>query len=160
MAAIVNCPECGEEYLATTRECADCGVPLGAAAPPQPAPASELPPVAQLTCVRTAALGVVQALSDMLVEQGITHRIEALAPDDPDARRVRRPDASPYGVFVREQDVPAALEVDRAFMRQIIPDLPDDAEAPLAEGACPACGAAVASDAAECADCGLALVEA
>jgi hypothetical protein len=161
MAAIVNCPECGEEYLATTRECADCGVPLGgaAAAPPEPEPADELPPVAELTNVRTAALGVVQRLSDALVERGITHRIEALAPDDPEERRVRRPDSWPYGIYVREQDVPAAMEVDRAFMRTIMPDLPEDAGAPAVEGGCPACGTPVASDARECPDCGLALLD-
>jgi hypothetical protein len=159
MTAIVNCPECGEEYLATTRECADCGVPLAAGATPQPEAPAELPPVAQLVNVRTASLGVVQRLSDALVAQGITHRIEALPPDDPDERRVRRPDTWPYGIYVREQDVPAAMNVDRAVMRSLMPDLPDATEAAAGEGGCPACGTAVAADARECPDCGLALIE-
>jgi hypothetical protein len=161
MTAIVNCPECGEEYLATTRECADCGVPLvaGARAARAAEPADELPPVAQLTNLRTASLGLVQRLSEMLAERGITHRIEALAPDDPEERRVRRPDTWPYGIYLREQDVAAALEIDRAFMRTVMPDLPEGEAASPGEGGCPACGAALASDARECPDCGLALIE-
>jgi hypothetical protein len=160
MAAIVNCPQCGEEYLATTRECADCGVPLGVGAPaaqPEPEPVDELPPVSELTNLRTGSLGVVQGLSEMLMEAGITHRIEAVAPDDPGQRR--RGDSLPYGVYVRAADEERAAAVDRAFMRRIMPDLPEDAGAPVAEGGCPACGTPVASDARECPDCGLALLE-
>lgn len=159
------CPECGEEYLPTVMECADCRVALVAsgdatASAPAPAP-RELPPAAQLVCIRTAALGWAQGLSSRLSEAGITHRLEAQEPDDaatPAAARRRLAD-SPYGVFVREQDVEDARAVDREFMRTQIPDVSDDAAAVVVGEGCPACGAAVAADAAECPECGLALLE-
>src|SRR5262245_28799404 len=106
MAAIVNCPECGEEYLATTLECADCGVPLGglaatraAAAAPAPATADELPAISELVCVRAAALAIAKTLSEHLSEAGISHRIEAVH-DDTEDGSMRRPGANlPYGVY-------------------------------------------------------------
>jgi hypothetical protein len=161
MAAMLHCPECGEEYLATTLECADCGVPLSAAATQAsgPSSATELPPVSQLVCVRAAALAIAKGLSEQLVEAGISHRIEAVH-DDRDDGSLRRPGANlPYGVYVRERELQAALGVDRAFMRTIIPDLPEEEQAAVAEGGCPACGSPVSSDARECPDCGLVLIE-
>jgi hypothetical protein len=161
MAAIVNCPECGEEYLATALECADCGVALGGLAATRaaaPASADELPAISELVCVRAAALAIAQSLSQHLSEAGISHRIEAVHDDNEDGS-LRRPGANlPYGVYVRERDTEAAMAVDRAFMRTIIPDLPEE-QAAGPEGGCPACGTPVASDARECPDCGLALIE-
>jgi hypothetical protein len=158
------CPECGEEYLPTVSECADCRVALvaaGSAAPAAPT-SRELPPVSQLVCVRTASLGFAQGLSDLLSEAGITHRLEAQEPDEPApeaAARGRFVDR-PFGVYVREQDLADAREVDREFMRRQFPDVAEDATVGAVGEGCPACGAAVAADAAECPECGLALLEA
>lgn len=154
------CPECGEEYLPTVDRCADCRVALVAAGvePVAVAP-RELPPASQLVCLRTASLGFAQGLSDLLSEAGITHRLEA----DPTSREgehnARRPDSLPFGVFVREQDLAAAREVDREFMRRQFPDVSEEPSAGAAGEGCPACGAAVAADAVECPECGLALLE-
>jgi hypothetical protein len=158
MAITLHCPECGEEYVASALRCVDCGVALVSGEPgARPAPVEELPPVAQLVCLRTANLGFVQGLSEQLAQAGISHRIEAL-PDEGEETSLRRPGSLPYGVFVRQQDVDAALEVDRAHMRHVIPDLPAEGVAPAGGEGCPACGAAITPDAAECSDCGLALV--
>lgn len=153
------CPECGEEYLSTVLECVDCRVPLVAQGEPRVDEPRELPPVAQLVCVRAASLGFAQGLSERLAEAGIAHRIE-VAVDLADEGAVRRPGANlPYGVYVRAADAPVAQGIDRDFMRSMIPDLPDEAEGAAGGEGCPACGTAVAPDATECPDCGLALLE-
>jgi hypothetical protein len=156
MVAPRVCPECGEEYLPTVLRCVDCGVSLVAEAPARAAAPGELPPVSELLCVRTGSLAIAQGLSAELAEAGITHRIQAVSPEA--GAEPRRPDALPYGVYVREQDAAAAAAVDHAFLRSQLPDLPADAEAGAGGEGCPACGAPVAADAAECPDCGLALL--
>jgi hypothetical protein len=116
----------------------------------------ELPPVAELACLRAATLAFVQGLSAQLAQAGISHRIEASS-EEGEQVAPRRPGANlPYGIYVRHADVAVALEVDRDYMRQMIPDL---AHAPESTGdeACPACGTPLAPDAAECSDCGLTL---
>ena len=158
---VLFCPRCRCEYFGRVVECADCGValvPEHALAASQP---GELPPVSELTCVRASAVGWAQGLSLRLSEAGIAHRIEAV-PDEGGSESVRgEPDALlPYGVWVREEELAAAREVDEDFLRSQIPDLPEDLSAQEAVGddQCPACGMAVSSDTEECPDCGLVLV--
>ena len=157
MGAPRVCPECGEEYVSTALRCAECGVDLVAAgAAPRVSP-RELPPIAELACVRAASLDIARDLSERLSEAGISHRIEVAA-DLASEGALQRPGANlPYGVYVRAGDLPAARQIDHAYLRSQIPDLPAEVEAG-GEG-CPACGAPVAPDATECPDCGLALIE-
>jgi len=157
MAGTRHCPECGEEYVSTAMQCVECRVPLVAGESGGIAPAEELPPVAQLVCLRAATLAFVRGLSEQLAQAGISHRIEA-AHDEGEEVAVRRPGGNmPYGVYGRRDDLEAAVEVDREFMRQSIPDLEAGAAQTTGEEGCPACGAPLVPDAAECSDCGLAL---
>jgi ssDNA-binding Zn-finger/Zn-ribbon topoisomerase 1 len=152
------CPECEGEFVATALACPDCGVALVTAAALEQREVESLPPASELVCVRAASVGWAQALSGLLAEEGIPHRIEAASEDGEEVSR--RPGVTlPYGVYVRAQDVEKAREIDTAFMKSQIPDLPDDHElaAPDAEG-CPACGETLAPDASECPECGLALI--
>jgi ribosomal protein L40E len=155
----VFCPECRAEYLWTATVCAECDVAL-VPAPAIPEQAGGLPPVSELVCIRASAIGWARGLSERLAEAGISHRIEA-AQDDAEDGSVRRPGANlPFGVYVRAEDLDAAVEVDAAFMQSQIPDLEGDpaAEADASAEGCPACGADVPADASECPDCGLALL--
>jgi hypothetical protein len=154
----ILCPSCGAEYVWTATTCSDCGISLvaGGAAPQRDE--QELPPVAELVCVRAAALGWARALSERLADAGIPSRIEVAREQDDDGS-VRRPGANlPFGVYVLPADAEAAAEVDADFVREQLPDLSEHGG--IAEGddpdRCPACGASAAG-AAECPDCGLAL---
>jgi uncharacterized protein (UPF0212 family) len=158
MAGTRHCPECGEEYVSTAMQCVECRVPLVSGEFRGIAPAAELPPIAQLVCLRAATLAFARGLSEQLAHAGISHRIEA-AHDEGEEVALRRPGANmPYGVYVRSEDLEAAVEVDREYMRQAIPDLEAVGQQATGEEGCPACGAPLDPDAAECADCGLALV--
>jgi len=155
------CPRCRCEYLGGVLECSDCGVELVSEYALEQVQAEELPPISELACVRAASVGWAQGLSRLLSSTGIAHRIEAV-PENEEAESVRGEPGGllPYGVWVREADLPAAREVDEAYLRSQIPDLPEDLSGPEPGGEeqCPACGTAVASDAEECPDCGLVLV--
>ena len=154
------CPDCGEEYVSTVLACPDCGVALQASDGLAPVRRPhELPPVAQLVCVRTGSLSFAQGLSERLSRAGITHRLE-LEPDSLEGEaNARRPDSMPYGVYVREHDAGRAREIDAIHMRSQFPDMPDVPEGASVGDACPACGAVAAPDATECPDCGLALLD-
>jgi hypothetical protein len=154
------CPECGAEYLARATECVDCGVPLvDAEAQPRP-PVEQLPPASELCCVRAASIGWAQALSLLLSEAGIAHRVEAAVSDEDDTRQ---PGATlPFGVYVLDGDFEEASAIDARFTRQQIPDLPEDFGGDEAEGdaeSCPACGEALGAEAGECPGCGLVLAD-
>jgi len=151
------CPECGEEYVPTALECVECRVPLVAPGARPAATARELPPIAELTCVRAASLDMARDLSERLSQAGISHRIQVAADLASDGALARPGANLPYGVYVRAADLPAAQRIDRDYLRAQIPDLP--AEAEVGGEGCPACGAPVAPDATECPDCGLALIE-
>lgn len=157
----VFCPECRAEFVSTATVCAECDVALVAEAALGQVATEGLPPVSELVCVRAAAVGWARRLSDRLAAAGISHRIEITHDDDEDGS-VRRPGANlPYGVYVRKEDVDAALSVDAEFMQSQIPDLEDHETSLTEQDAenCPACGSALSSDASECPDCGLALLE-
>jgi hypothetical protein len=160
-AGPVFCPECRGEYLASARECVDCGVPLVSAHELGSCATEALPPASELTCIRAASVGWAQALSERLAHSGISHRIEAVG-DDEEGESVRRQPSHrlPYGVYVRSADVAAATAIDEAFFREQIPDLPEGhgvSGAPEVPEGCPACGEPAESDAAECPSCGLVL---
>jgi len=160
-AGPVFCPECRGEYLASARECVDCGVPLVAAHELGASATEALPPASELRCIRAASVGWAQALSERLASSGISHRIEAVGEDGEDDSVRRQPSHRlPYGVYVRSEDLEAAAAIDEAFFREQIPDLPEGHEvsgAPEVADGCPACGEPAAPGAAECPSCGLAL---
>jgi hypothetical protein len=57
-------------------------------------------------------------------------------------------------VFVHQNDLDRAREIEQRQLRESLPDLPEDGAA-RDEGACPACGEPLAESAAECGSCGL-----
>lgn len=162
-ARVAVCPRCEAEYLATAIECVECGVALVHPEQLASAAVQDLPPASELTCIRAASIAWTRALSERLSDAGIAHRVEAIrgdADDDDDAVRNRPNYRLPCGVYVRPEDVAAAAQIDAAFMRSQIPDLPDGHE--ISGGsqdaeACPACGERVGLGARECPGCGLAL---
>ena len=157
-AAPVFCPRCGEEYLASTTECVDCGVPLVAESQLGSHAPGEMPPVSELVMVRASSVGWARNLSRLLADAGISHRIEAAGGDDEDDLVKRRPNAQlPFGVYVHPQDEAAALAIDEAHLRSEIPDLPDEMDAAADADTCPACGTAVSPASTECSECGLVL---
>ncbi len=147
------CPECGEEYVHSAVHCVHCEVALVHAEELAPAASGpELPPAAELTPIRMAAADWALALSERLVEEGIPHRVEAVAEAQRGARGGR------YVVYVRPEHAARARALDAEQLTREIPDLPEDWQAAAPEGeGCPACGAAVAESDSECPDCGLAL---
>ena len=151
------CPDCGEEYVHSALTCVHCEVALVHEEEVPTAGAQDLPPVGELTPIRVASAGWALALSELLVAEGIAHRVDVVSEDAAAAGR-RAAGPGPYGVYVLEADVARARAIDAEHLEREIPDLPDDWEDAAVEGeGCPACGACVAEDAAECPDCGLAL---
>lgn len=157
-APLKVCPRCGEEYVLTVGTCVDCGVPLGFEGPvPGAASALELPAADDLVLVRHAEVSWIEGLAAALGEAGIPSRVEL--PTAADERRVQGggTGAIRCTLYVRPDDVPAALRIDAEFARSQVPDLPEGADAAWAETeACPGCGTPLAADAAECPECGLA----
>lgn len=153
------CPECREEYTPTTERCAECDVALVGAGelPDEPEPeAFEFPEAADLCCVRVAPLPWIRALSNALEEREVPHRVEPATADA--APEGQRPelfgDVDLFGLYVLDDDVAGAGELDALIAQQVLPDEAPDVGEGEAE-ACPACGAALAHDAVECGDCGL-----
>lgn len=153
------CPRCEGEYLPSARECSECGIALVPASRLAAAAAAEaMPPAAELVCVRAASVGWARALSEELSAAGISHRIEAAADDGDEEGSARQPGVNlPYGLYVREADLEAALAIDARFMQSQIPDMPVEAE-PVDDESCPACGDPVSASDEECPGCGLALL--
>jgi hypothetical protein len=150
------CPVCAEEYVHSALRCVHCDVALVHAEEAPAQAAQDLPPAAELTPIRIASAGWALALSELLVAEGIAHRVELVSDAAAEGRRPSGP--GPYGVYVRAGDAARARAIDAGYVAREIPDLPDGWEDAEAEDeGCPACGAAVAAGAAECPDCGLAL---
>jgi len=154
------CPACRSEYTLVTTHCADCGAELvhGDALAAEEEAVEAFPPASELECVRVAPLAWIRALSEGLQQRGVAHRVEpARAEDAPDGQRPDVfGDAQLFGLYVQDDQLPPAREVDASIAAQLLPE-----EAPaLAEGeeeTCPACGTALSADAIECPDCGLGL---
>ncbi len=151
------CPQCRAEHTHVSVRCADCDVELVHPESLAPEPGTvELPPAAELDCVRVAPLPWIRALSEGLERGGIPHRIEpATAADAPEDQNCEIfDDAQLFGLYVEPPAGAAARELDGAIVSQVLPE-----EAPrLAAGeqdACPACGAALPDTAIECPECEL-----
>jgi hypothetical protein len=158
------CPECRDEYIHAATVCADCDVPLifegelGNAAVTQ-----ELPPISELVCIRASSVGWAMALSEKLAGAGIPHRIQAAGEEDGAGDRQRPGQNLPYGVFVMDEDVEAATEIDIEHTKSEIPDIPQDFDTAFterADDACPACGDPIDVAMDECRGCGLAILPA
>lgn len=151
------CPQCRTEHTHVSVRCTDCDVELvhPDSLEPETLP-EELPPAADLLCVRVAPLPWIRALSEGLEQAGVTHRVEpATVEDAPEGQNCEIFDgAQLFGLYVDPAAGAAARELDGAIAVQVLPD-----EAPpLAEGeqdACPACGAALSATATECPECEL-----
>jgi hypothetical protein len=152
------CPECGEEYLHSAQRCVHCDVALEHAERLETRAPDELPPIAELHCIRAASSSWAMGLSEELSAAGIAHRVEAVGGEQ--SAEVRRPGREhPCGVYVRVQDVAAAERIDARFFASQMPDLPEgfDSSTAAPDDACPACGDPLAPEAAECPGCGLVL---
>jgi len=130
---------------------------------PEEIPPEELPPASEMVALRIASISFIRALSEMLQNAGISHRVDSApnqADDDESSERTRRQshDAG-VAIFVLPEDAEAALAVDAEFLKRQIPDQPAQNGAADDEG-CPACGDPVALDAHECPGCGLPFIEA
>lgn len=149
------CPRCGEEYVATVERCVECGVPLGAEGPGEPAPLEELPPLESLVALRNAEVSWIDGLAHALAEAGIPSRVE-LPPQDDRPVQGRGMGAVRCTIHVRREDAAAAARIDAEFARTQVPDLPEGTSAGWAEAeTCPGCDSPVATDARECPECGL-----
>lgn len=148
------CPACESEYLHSAIVCAHCEVALVHPDELAAAPAPEdLPPAADLSLLRAAGAAWALRLSERLVEEEIPHRLEPLAVGEAE----RDVSAGPYGVYVREADLPAARRVDAAHLAREMPDAGALEPGAFDEDACPACGDPLSPGDAECGGCGLAL---
>lgn len=105
----------------------------------------------ELALLRSANLDWVQLLVERLEQAEISCHVASVG-----EKCVRN---GTWAVYVRPADVPRALEVDAAVLREVVPDVPEDFDpAALDTGRCPACEEPVLEGASECASCGLALL--
>lgn len=157
------CPECRVEYRVTAETCSDCNVTLVFPSELSDEAVVELPPASQMVPIRIAGLMWSRAFSDALSEAGIPHRIDEPPGSGERAEKLRkRSHDEAVAIYVREADVTRANEVDAAFVRTQIPDIPHPDEQSADTGddsACPACGDPLRDDASECPGCGLFLGE-
>ena len=110
-----------------------------------------------------SAVGWARALSEKLAEAGIPHRIQAARADDGEGRQQKPGENLPYGVYVLEEDVEDATEIDLEHTNSEIPDIPEGFENAQPDGdeeTCPACGDPIGPTTDECPGCGLAILPA
>ncbi len=149
------CPECEEEYLHTASVCVHCDVPLVLSTDLERERPAELPPSAELHCIRVATPAWALGLSERLEQAGVPHRVEAMTPQERAARR--GPTGAVCGVYVLGEDAARAAEIDAGYLQTQLPDLAGGGAAePLAEDSCPACGEPLDAVAPECPGCGIA----
>lgn len=153
------CPECRSEYFATTSQCVDCGIALVHPEEIVDEIPEELPPTTDLVPIRIASVSWMRGFSDVLSEAGLAHRVDLPPTADNEVERVkRRSHDDGVAVYVRPEDQERALALDSAYLRDQIPDAPEDAPAQpsvLEEDSCPACGDPLAPHEPECPGCGL-----
>ena len=149
------CPECGEEYTLTARECADCRIALVLPGELAAAPGPQgFPPISELECVRVGPLPWTRALSEALETAEIAHRVER------DTRKVEEGGVDPrrfggedvFGTWVRPVDLQAAREIDQALFGHLEPG---ESLAAGGQDRCPACEEPLGDQTLECPGCGL-----
>ncbi|MDP6979036.1 MAG: hypothetical protein QF570_10615 [Myxococcota bacterium] len=152
------CPECGDEYTLQASDCADCRVPLVLPSQLEQAPPPEaFPEVDELECVRVGPIAWTRALSTVLEQGQIRHRVEPdnRTPEEGGADRREFDGADVFGTWVMPDDLERAKQLDAEVFVHIIGQQADAPEAAEDE-VCPACQTPLAVDALECPDCGLA----
>ena len=159
---VAVCPSCGSEFQPHVTHCLDCGTPTRSShaapeLPPRirrenpdvlvsPLPLSPETPAALATA---SSADWAKELEGVLARNGIPCRLDI---HDPKERPTRT-----YAVWVAEDDLDRARELERELQRAKIPDYDETfPELPPAD-VCPACGSAVSSEDEECPSCGLAL---
>ena len=166
--SIKICPACRTEYQLSAQVCADCDVTLqfpGSAAGmsrdatgsggPDHGVAGQLPHSPDLICLRIAQLNWIRDLHSRLSSEGISIRLEVEQTDG--SHNIHR---WFYRLLVRPGNFEAAAAVDRAYVREHMPELAESIPAGTdAPGKCPACGANVMPDSSACPDCELAFPE-
>ena len=147
------CPSCKGEFTLAVDRCTECEVDLV----PQGADPDDFPSASELTCVRVAPVPWIEALSNALEEQEVLHRVEPVAPGEvPEGTPVAgEGQGSLVGLFVDEDGVGIAREIDGAIAAQVNPEEHAEELAADEVEVCPACGESLAADAAECPECGL-----
>jgi len=154
------CPQCNAEYRPHIDECPACEVPTQAfradsafeAGPglARPERASDLPRGTEVTPIREADLDWCQGLADFLGEHGVPSRIVSPHGDD-----CTTGGCNPrYLIAVRPQDLSRAAELDRAYLRQQVPEGDAYVDA-MPDTHCPACGMELGPNQLECPECGL-----
>lgn len=148
------CPVCKDEFTLAAQRCTECDVDLIA---PGSAASGDLPPAADLVCIRVAPVGWIEALSGVLEQGGIMHRVEpATAADAPDGQEAGVfGNVELIGLYVEPEQEERVRSVDAQIASQLLPDEPELLAEPNAES-CPACGENLSNDATECPECGLA----
>jgi hypothetical protein len=107
---------------------------------------------AQLHLLRSATFDWTNRLAEKLEEEGVPHRVLPVGE--------KRSTDGMWAVYVPQEEMELAREIDREVMLELFPDLPDDYDpAALDTSRCPACQEPVVEGATTCAECGLAIVE-
>jgi hypothetical protein len=156
------CPSCGGEFQQWVTQCPDCAVPLqlggpdGGLPPAARAPAEELPPARELTCLQKGDPYALHEIAERLQQEGVSCRIDVHPPGESIRLAGRRGSgvATTFGLYVRPADLARAAVVREQHVRESVPDAAD-VEAGGELAACPACGEPLADDATACAACGL-----
>src|SRR5688572_3865695 len=101
------CPSCGGEFQHWVTQCPDCAVALqtggpGAGAPPARAPAEELPPASELTCLQRGDPYALHEIAERLQAAGLSCRIDVHPPGEPIRPGARRGAgvANTFGLYV------------------------------------------------------------
>jgi hypothetical protein len=157
------CPSCGGEFQQWVTQCPDCAVPLqiggpdgGSVETAARAPAEELPPASELTCLRRGDPYALHEIAERLQQEGISCRIDVYPPGESIRLGARRGAgvATTFGLYVRPADAARAGAVRDQLVRESAPDAAG-AGAGVDLSACPACGEPLADAATACAACGL-----
>ncbi len=161
------CPECGGEFVPEMEVCPDCGETLrwsrevdawdqptlvGGLEPLEPSP--------ELALVRADELGLIEALASRLVERGIRSLVHT-SPTPDAAAHEESLAANELGryrhfLFVRREDLGAAVEVDREVLLEEVPELAAAGDFTQPDlFTCPSCGSRWPEGTPECPGCGL-----
>lgn len=119
---------------------------------------ADLPPAAELQCLRVGAPREIAELAEQLALAGVPCRVDAHPPGKPIRAPRRRSFGMGFdvGLYVRPAEAAAAEALLRDRLAARGAEVPTSAAAPGTElAACPACGHALDAGAAACSDCGL-----